>query len=114
MKTFGKQLVGILLAMMAGAAQGIWAQVTIDDGGTLTLNEDLTLNTGRIDINGITFTIDLNGHKLTRPMTAAADGGQVIAVLNGGNLTIIDSSGNNSGQITGGCRRRKRLLRKEK
>ena len=102
MKTFGKQLVGILLAMMAGAAQGIWAQVTIDDGGTLTLNEDLTLNTGRIDINGITFTIDLNGHKLTRPMTAAADGGQVIAVLNGGNLTIIDSSGNNSGQITGG------------
>ena len=108
MNTFRKHLIGTLLVMMAGAAQCAWAQtsvttgVDLSDGSTWTLSEDLTLTIGRIDINGITVTIDLNGHKLTRPMTAAADGGQVIAVLNGGKLKIIDSSGNNSGQITGG------------
>ncbi len=50
--------------------------------------------------SGYDITIDLNGYKLNRNLTAAADGGCVI--LTEGNLTITDSSGNNAGQITGG------------
>ena len=109
MKTFGKQLVGILLAMMAGAAQGAWADSTVTTEADLrtavqsnqavTLGDDITLNSGRLDISG-TVTLDLNGHTLTRPMTAADDGGQVIAVAASGKLTIKDSG--TGGKITGG------------
>jgi predicted outer membrane repeat protein len=113
MKTFGKQLIGILLAMMAGAAQSAWAQASVTTADalynavltsqTVTLGQDITLRTdGRLHIDGTTVTLDLNGHTLTRPMTAADAGGQVIAVMNGGKLTVTDSSGSNSGKITGG------------
>ncbi|MDE7296982.1 MAG: hypothetical protein K2N84_06935, partial [Clostridia bacterium] len=50
--------------------------------------------------SGYKITLDLNGKKLNRNLTAATVGGCVI--LNNGSLTITDSSGNNSGQITGG------------
>ena len=76
MKTFGKQLVGILLAMMAGAAQGAWAQTSVTTADalynavltsqTVTLGQDITLQNSRLDIDGKTVTLDLNGHKLRR------------------------------------------------
>ena len=111
MKTFGKQLVGILLAMMAGAAQGAWADSNVtteadlleavNTSQTVTLGADITLNSGRLDINdGATVTIDLNGHTLKRQMTAADDGGQVIYIADGCKLTITDSG--TGGKITGG------------
>ena len=104
---------GILLALMAGAAQSAWAQTSVTTADalydavtknqTVTLGQDITLRTdGRLHIDGTTVTLDLNGHTLTRPMTAADAGGQVIAVMNGGKLTVTDSSGSNSGKITGG------------
>ena len=61
MKTFGKQLVGILLAMMAGAAQGAWADSTVtteadlrtavQSSQTVTLDADITLSSSRLEIN---------------------------------------------------------------
>ncbi len=113
MKTNKTRLFGTLLALMAGASQGAWAQANVTTADalydavtknqTVTLGQDITLRTdGRLHIDGKTVTLDLNGHTLTRPMTAADAGGQVIAVMNGGKLTITDSSGSNSGKITGG------------
>ncbi len=114
MKTITKHFAGILLALMAGAAQGAWAQITVmtevalyetirvSQSQTVKLGYDYTLSKGRLDFDNVTITLDLNGHTLTRPMTAADAGGQVIAVMNGGQLTITDSSADKSGTITGG------------
>lgn len=112
MKTISKLIFSTLL-LMAGAMQGAWAQTTVTTADklseavassqTVTLGADITTASqgGRLDINnGKTVTIDLNGHTLTRQMTAADDGGQVIFVANGGSLTIKDSS--TGGKITGG------------
>ncbi len=95
-----------LLAALLIVAQGLWAQTTVmtestlRSGTNIKLGTDITLSSGRLDISG-TVTLDLNGHTLTRQMTAADAGGQVIYVKNGGNLTITDKS-DNSGKITGG------------
>ncbi len=77
--------------------------------GTIVLGDDIEL-TNRLnvgydvdhgsDLNHV--TIDLNGHTLSRSLAAADDGGQVISVFGGWTLTIKDSSGDNSGKITGG------------
>ncbi|MDE7297040.1 MAG: hypothetical protein K2N84_07235, partial [Clostridia bacterium] len=50
--------------------------------------------------SGYNITLDLNGKKLNRNLTAAIDGGCVI--LTEGNLIITDSSGTNAGEIRGG------------
>ena len=99
-----------ILATLLFVAQSIWAQCTALNVGalyeavrtsqTVILGNDFTLDNGRLDIDGTTVTLDLNGHTLTRPMAAADDGGQVIAVMNGGKLTITDSG--TGGKITGG------------
>ncbi len=113
MKTITKHFAGILLALLCAHAQGAMAQgtaMTEDalrslvkmDNHRVKLGTDITLTNGRLDIDGLTISLDLNGHTLTRPMTAADQNGQVIAVMNGGQLTIKDSSGNDSGTITGG------------
>ena len=52
--------------------------------------------------NAHTITIDLNGHCLSRSLSAADANGHVIEVFEHGNLTIVDSSGDRSGSITGG------------
>ena len=107
-----KKFFGILATLLM-AVQSIWAQGTAMNEGALRtlvkdvqswvkLGTDITLTNGRLDIDGKTVTLDLNGHTLKRPMTAADADGQVIAVMNGGKLTITDSSGDNSGTITGG------------
>ena len=107
-----KKYFGILATLLM-AVQSIWAQGTAMNEGALRtlvkdvqswvkLGTDITLTNGRLDIDGKTITLDLNGHTLKRPMTAADAGGQVIAVMNGSKLTITDSSGSNSGKITGG------------
>ena len=90
----------------------VWADITVSTednlrtnvgkNQTVTLGTNITLTNGRLDIDGTTVTLDLNGHTLTRQMASADAGGQVIFVKNNGKLTITDSSGNNSGKITGG------------
>ena len=108
MKTFGKQLVGILLAMMAGAAQGAWAQTDVStaselteaiaNGANIRLTRDITL-TAYLQIgNGSsqTVTIDLNGYTLSRNLSAANNNGHVIEVFANGTLTL------KGGTLTGG------------
>ena len=101
-----------ILATLFIVAQAAWAQTTVtteadlrtavQSSQTVTLGADITTASegGRLDIDGTTVTLDLNGHTLTRPMAAADAGGQVIFVENGGKLTITDSS--TGGTITGG------------
>ena len=50
--------------------------------------------------NGKYITLDLNGFKVDRGLTASTSDGYVIYVS--GDLTVKDSSGDNSGKITGG------------
>ena len=99
-----------ILATLLIVAQTAWAQChplnvgalyeAVRTSQTVILDHDFTLSDGRLDIDGTTVTLDLNGHTLTRPMTAADAGGQVIFVKDNGKLTITDSG--TGGKITGG------------
>ena len=67
------------------------------ESGTYTLKSDVELG-GYLYIDlGKDVTLDLNGHTLSR----TDNGGRMIYVHNSGSLTLKDSSGNNSGRITG-------------
>ena len=100
-----------ILATLLMVAQGLWAQAVRTEGdlktavktdqATVTLDYNIEL-TNRLDIDGKTVTIDLNGHTLSRSLTAADADGQVIAVMNSGKLTIKDSDEYGNGKITGG------------
>ena len=105
-----------ILAALLTVAQGLWAQTIVEteadllnavqNSQTVKLGKDITTASqgGRLDINnGVTVTLDLNGHTLKRQMTAADDGGQVIYIADGGKLTITDSG--TGGKITGGWAR---------
>ena len=48
------------------------------------------------------IALDLHGHRLSRSLGSVDANGHVIEVFAGGNLIIVDGSGNNSGTITGG------------
>ena len=102
-----------ILAALLIVVQAAWAQTIVTTAAnlleavktsqTVKLDADITTPSegGRLDINnGITVTLDLNGHTLTRNMTAVHPGGQAIIVNEGGKLTIMDSS--TGGTITGG------------
>ena len=66
----------------------------------ITLASDITL-TNRIAIPfGKVITIDLNGHKLDRALSAATAGGYVI--FSEGTLKVKDSSDPSTGKLTGG------------
>lgn len=52
-----------------------------------------------------TITLDLNGHTLSRDLNEYDNDGHVIWVKEGGTLTVKDSSGNNSGKLSGGYSR---------
>ena len=107
-----KKLSLIIIALIA-FAQTAWAQTNVSTESELTtalsgespisvklmanipLSEKLTISSDK------TVTLDLNGKKLSRSLTANENYGMVI-YNNGGNLTINDSSGDNSGSIEGG------------
>lgn len=110
MRTTNKLILSTLMLTII-ALQGAWAQGTAmtedalrslvnTDQQRVKLGTNITLTNGRLDIDGTTVTLDLNGHTLTRPMAAADAGGQVIFVKNNGKLTITDSG--TEGTITGG------------
>ena len=66
---------------------------------TLTLLENVN-TTSQLEVSG-TFTLDLNGKKIE--YTGGALNSGVIMVLRGADLTIADSSGDNSGMIKSGA-----------
>ena len=103
------------LALLCAVAQGAWAQTEVGTEAALTevingdgsnkavkMTADITLGSRLNIVNGKNVTLDLNGHTLARSLSSAADDGNVIRVETGGQLTVKDSSGNDSGQITGG------------
>ena len=107
-----------MLAMMCLVVQSIWAQASVTsvstkeeltdaiaDGANIQLTDDILLGS-YLSINGITVTIDLNGHRLYRNLSGSFDNGHIFWVYAngnvGGNLTIDDSSTAKSGTIEGG------------
>ena len=102
-----------LLVLLCAVAQGAWAQTKVANERELRaavqinnveiqLTQDIALSNYLGIDNGITVTLDLNGHTLSRNPSAHSDMGSVIRVEKGGTLTVKDSSGNNSGKLTGG------------
>ena len=102
------------LVTLCVVTQGAWAQTevstelelreAIENGTTVSvkLMDDIIPTDVPLGISsGKTITIDLNGHSLSRTLDENQNYGMVIYV-NGGNLTINDSSGDNSGSIEGG------------
>ena len=75
----------------------------ISNGSTeIQLLADIALSTYCEISDGKTVTIDLNGHTLSRNLSASTECGNILRVTSNGTLTIKDSSGDNSGKITGG------------
>ena len=74
------------------------------DTVTLTANLKATDTDSRLQIpDGLTFTLDLNGHTLDRALTEPkGNAGVAVFVHPGAILTITDSSAAGSGTITGG------------
>ena len=72
--------------------------------GDIVLSEYLSIGYDRNQNLSIdqSVTLDLNGHTLSRSLTAADRNGHVIEVHSKGDLMIIDSSSDKSGTITGG------------
>lgn len=59
--------------------------------------------TGYLDVNGFDIVIDVNGFNLYNDPGASGRGAtsRVLRVTNGGSVTVIDSSGTNTGAISG-------------
>ena len=107
----------MLLLLCAAAALGLFTaaaqaddgittwdelQAALRAGGTVTLTESITASSGSSALtvpSGTTVTLDLNGCTIDRNMTwSSAEG---YAIVNNGELTIMDSSADMSGVITG-------------
>ena len=111
-----KQLLLLFVLTIAGTS-GAWAQTKVANERELRaavqfnnveiqLSQDIALSNYLGIGDGSDFkptvTLDLNGHKLSRNLSANNDMGSVIRVEKGGTLTVKDSSGDNSGKIMGG------------
>lgn len=77
----------------------------INKGSSVKLTADITLGSVLVIPSNVSVSLDLNGKILDRGLQNAdcTDTGSVIRVEGGATLTISDSSGNNSGTITGGA-----------
>ena len=81
------------------------AKLEYGEADTVELDKDIiagTSNEALVVPNGRTVTLDLRGHILDRGLTEARASGYVIRVEEGGSLTIIDTSDEKSGVVTGG------------
>lgn len=99
--------------MRSGTFEAMW-NLAATSGGTVKLLQNVTAENGSFGTahgfeNGavkvpttVRITLDLNGYTLDRHLTTAQDKGYVIFVAEKGIFTLQDSSGNNSGRITGG------------
>ncbi len=74
-------------------------QAALNAGGTVVLGDDIEV-TGTITVPaGVTVTLDLNGKVLSKEVTEEISASNQL-ILNNGNLTIVDGSGDNSGKIS--------------
>ena len=105
-----KKKLFFILTLLCLTVQGICAQTAVTtekqltdaiaDGATnIQLAENIQLSK-YLDIDGVTVTIDLNGHKLSRNLSDYDRAGHVIWAHNGSNLTL--TSGVAGGSIEGG------------
>ena len=77
-------------------------RIMIQEEGKVKLMTDMEL-TGRLNFDdGLNHVLDLNGYTLSRNLTGRVWDGQVIYVGPGTTLTLIDSSEEGAGTITGG------------
>ena len=102
----------ILYVTLLTMVQGAWAQTEVSTESALNealnsegpisikLTADITLKERMAIPEGKTVTLDLNGHTLQRNQEGYH--WYFMVIHNYGTLTINDSSGNNSGKITGG------------
>lgn len=74
-----------------------------EDDNVIKLTKDIAISQCLRIPAGNPVTIDLNGHIIDRGLTDCQDIGSVIRVEPGANLTLKDSSNNNSGVVTGGA-----------
>ena len=72
------------------------------DAATLTLTADITASSSIIIGEGQNITIDLSGFTLARNLSSPEAKGSVI-IVEGGSLTVKDSSQEHKGVITGGA-----------
>ena len=73
------------------------------NGADIRLTDNINIGS-ELTVGGygyVSVTIDLNGHTLNRGLTSSASYGHVLKIIKGSKLTINDSSGDNSGRITG-------------
>ena len=97
----------LLYAVVPGAWAQTWTEVSTKDDlvSSVTINayikltEDIELGS-YLNINGVTVTIDLNGHTLSRNLTEHDHAGHVIYVHNSSTLTLTSSVA--GGSIEGG------------
>ena len=87
-----------------------WSQLKSDienkKNKNVILTQDITAASSDKEINiptgYVNYTVDLNGFTINRNRTSSMDHGGIFRVEPGSMLTVKDSSGNNSGKITGG------------
>ena len=85
--------------------QWTWLQQQFDkENGGVILDRDIVCvdqDEGPLTVpSGCSVTLDLNGHTVDRNLTEAVENGNVITVM--GELTLLDSSNEETGKITGG------------
>ncbi|MBR4237968.1 MAG: hypothetical protein IKQ03_00890 [Prevotella sp.] len=98
-----------MLFLLCTIAQGVLAQAlvkseqelkdAITDDANIQLDADIQLS-NYLNIEGVTVTINLNGHKLSRNLSDYDRAGHVIWAHGGSNLTL--TSGVSGGSIEGG------------
>ena len=79
------------------------AAKSVGQKATIVLSADIVLGSGPLEVtDGREFTLDLNGHGLSRNLQAADSDGHVIYIEPHCKLSIVDHGPNRQGTISGG------------
>lgn len=75
---------------------------SVEEGYDIKLENDIYLSQTLVIPSGSNITLDLSSHKLDMGLKSCVENGSVIRVEKGSTLKNEDTSGYNSGLITGG------------
>ncbi len=96
----------MLRAFPAEVSTWTGLQTALQQNGAVQLTENVTHNCSTdlalLVPSGKTVTLDLNGHTIDRGLSGKAGVQDGYVIMVAGNLTVTDSSANQSGTITGG------------